>query len=445
MTTTRKIHPVWPIFRVEDMRRAAIYTPGRLAAVDSCCADAMERAWRNGRVPDEPAAGHLARTLLGHAKEAVEKSRILRQAPFAPECLAVSLSYRCNLSCIYCFSAGPLGGTADSPRRAGEDWLVPAARLVAENCASHGKPFHLVMQGEGEPSLDWDAVQKIVTITREVAARAGIGWFGYISTNGTLPRARAVSLAHNFTRVSLSCDGPPEIQDAQRPFPCGRGSSGSVEEAARAILSVRNRLDVRATITPATVGRQVEILHYLRNELGATHIRFEPVYRPDHGRSPEFAPDDAEHFALHFLEAQREARDAGIELSISGVRLEEVHGPYCDVLRQTLRVNSDGVAVACFRHAGTERVGASQLDIGRVDPTAGRLVLDQERIAAFRAATGEIPDGCEQCLNILHCARGCPDHCAIAGDALGEGFHCLLYKRLAAEWLGSLLKSRPTS
>jgi radical SAM protein with 4Fe4S-binding SPASM domain len=402
----RRAHPTLPVFRLAGSPREIFYTPGHIA------------------MAAEPG-------LLLRAREAAGRARQLRAAPFAPQCLAVALSYRCNLSCGYCYSSDSAGCGWNA------EAILAAARLVAENCARAAKPFHLVVQGDGEPSLAWDRLRQLVALTREAASSAGPGWFGYVSTNGVLPEERAAWLARNLSRVNLSCDGPPDIQDAQRPFHDGAASSAAVARTARAILSVCGRLDVRATITPDTVARQVGILEYLRDELGATHVRFEPVYRSSSARCRAFRPDQAELFALHFLEAQQAAQAGGVDLSISGVRLDEIHGPYCDVLRQTLRIDTAGVATACFHHRG------EALAIGRWDAGSGRFLLDAERIAALRAAAGRVPEACHECVNLLHCSRGCPDACyASEREPTGSGFRCLLYRQLSSAWLGALLDGR---
>jgi uncharacterized protein len=441
MAEIRRIHPTLPLFRIASGPRTAIYTPGHLAPTDRTDADSMEGAWRAGR----EAEGPLARSLLLRAQATLQQARAQASAPFAPECLAVSLGNRCNLNCNYCFTAGSsrrLANAIPEPEKWGRA-LTSAADLVACNCARKQRQFHLVLQGDGEPSIDWERLRTIVELTRERAASAGAGWFGYLSTNGILPESHALWLARNLSRVSLSCDGPPGIQDAQRPFPDGRGSSASVVRTARAIRSVRDRLDVRATITPATVSRQTEILEYLRDALGATHVRFEPVYRRAADQSAAWPPRQAKRFAAYFLAAQRAGQTCGVELSLSGVRLDEVHGPYCDTLRQTLRLTSAGTVTACFAETEAGQAATMGLEIGRGDTLGQGIVLDAARVAALRAAAGRIPDACQECVCGFHCSRGCPEECALGRNSSGAGpggsFRCQLHKRVAIQWLVALL------
>jgi oxygen-independent coproporphyrinogen-3 oxidase len=419
----RRISSLWPVFRLDWAGRTALYAPGHIVAVPSAAASEIENAWAAGRDIEAAAPSRVAEALRLAASAAIGQA----QASFEPECLAITVSNRCNLSCPYCYAAGPSNGTAEVDARA----IAAAARLVAANCARSGKPFHLAVQGDGEPSLERDRLDMAVAITRDVATAAGLAWFGYVSTNGAVADDASQWLVRTFSRVSLSCDGPPDIQDRQRPRAGGAPSSASVARTACAILSAHGRLDVRATITPGTMTRQSEIVRYLRHALGATHIRFEPVYR---SASPSRC-DDAAAFADCFLEAQRTARSLGADLSLSGVRLDEIHGPHCDVLRQTLRLNNSGFVTACFCRTPAER-----FRIGAFDPESGEFVLDQQRIRALTAAA-RAPDACRDCVNVLHCARGCPDECPCVGEERIGGFRCLLYQRLSAAWLRDMIES----
>lgn len=426
---TARLHPSLPIFRLVHGASHVLYTPGYLAVVTPDEADGVRSALLAG------AGGKVAEELRGCAERAVEAWRRRMEAPFAPECLTVYLSNQCNLACPYCFSrAGPPPGAVLEEKSIGA-----AARLVASCCAEKNKPFHLVLHGGGEPALHWDTVVRTVAATRGIAAEAGVGWLGFIATNGVLPESTASWLARNFDLVELSCDGPPEIQDRQRPLAGGGASSPHVGRTARTIVENGGRFTVRTTITPHTAERQAEIVAYLHEALGATRMRFEPVYRVRSPRQAEFRADQAECFVEHFLAAQREARRRGCDLGWAGVRLDELHGPYCNVLRDTLHLVPYAAATACFFCTGSQSGRGEPQPIGRPDSATGEYLLDVERIAAHRRKAASIPARCNDCINIFHCARECPEVC-YAVDPPGDaeqptGFRCLVQRRLAEEWI----------
>ncbi len=163
--------------------------------------------------------------------------------------------------------------------------------------------------------------------------------------------------------------------------------------------------NVRATITPQTVDRQTEIVAYLHEHLLAEDIRFEPVYQVRGYGKTGFRPDDATRFVRHFLEAQKEAFLREITLSFSGVRLEELHGSYCDALRNALHLNPDGTATACFFSTDGLEANGVPFVIGHLDENTEEFVLNRERIEEHRRLALKIPACCHDCLNMYHCAR----------------------------------------
>jgi uncharacterized protein len=348
--SVRRIHKTLPVFRVEREGLCVLYTPGKFAALDPADADLIEQAWSGqGGFINEPTAKETAVWIRTQAEKAVSKRRQWVEDIFKPECLTVYLSNYCNLKCSYCYAAGKgnrrLGKSAPLPI-INREAVHAAALLVAQHCTLAGAPFNLVLHGGGEPTLHWERVKYFEKMTKEIARQAGIGWYGYIATNGVLTEENARWLGRHFTRVGISCDGPPEIQDRQRPLYGDGASSFFVERTVRTIREVRGQFEIRSTITPQTMSRQTDIAQYIIECLGASFMRFEPAYRlfEDEG----FFPEQAETFAAYFLQAQKKAQAAGCNLVFSGVRMEEIHGPYCDVLRNVLHLTPDGSATACF-------------------------------------------------------------------------------------------------
>ncbi|MCX6615018.1 MAG: radical SAM protein [Acidobacteria bacterium] len=445
---TTRLRPGLPIFRLPQGASDVLYTPGYLALVTPGEADEVHSLLVGTGPASSPPLGRLAAELRRYAERAIGTWSRRLEAPFAPECLTVYLSNQCNLACPYCFSsvARQAGARGGHPAIIEEAMVHSTARLVARCCAEKMGPFHLVLHGGGEPTIHWDMVVRIVNATRAIADEAGVDWFGVIVTNGVVPETAASWMARHFNLVELSCDGPPEIQDRQRPLAGGGASSPYIEKTARTLREAGGRLTVRTTITPRTVERQAEIVAYLHETLGARQMRFEPVYRVRGGKQVAFQPDQAAWFVEHFLAAQREARARGCDLSWAGVRLDELHGPYCSILRDTLHLVPDGAATACFFYTGGRDSEGVPRPIGRWGSVAGEYMLDIERIGAHRRKAGEVPESCTDCLNILHCARECPEVCYAtdAPEAQGAktpagvnrpGFRCLVNRRLAEAWI----------
>jgi oxygen-independent coproporphyrinogen-3 oxidase len=205
-----------------------------------------------------------------------------------------------------------------------------------------------------------------------------------------------------------------------------------VERSARLIKQAGAALHVRATITPRTAHRQRELAQYFHT-LGADEVRLEPVYAlpAEDNDILVFAESDAPKLAAAFLDAEAWANTVGLGLSCSLVRLDELHGPFCDVHRQTLHLIPDGRVVSCFF-----AVNGGDHVIGHFDAAADRFVLDQARIAALRAASAVLPAACRTCINVYHCSRGCPDRCLTTGQS-GDSWRtrCTLARAITVGWL----------
>jgi uncharacterized protein len=412
---TGRLDPGLPIFLVAGGATTVAYTPGHLAVIR----------------PEDGAGEGLARAasaLKAAALQTVEKWRQRQVEPYAPECLTVYLNNRCNLRCSYCYAAS---GRAAPQAVVEEAAALAAAAYVLRNCAARGRPFHLVLHGGGEPTLEWTRVTGLVEATRSACRRENVAWFGFLATNGVLTASSARWLAANLSLIEISCDGPPDIQDRQRPARSGRATSAFVERTARILREAGCPFEVRATITPESVERQAEIVEYLHAVLGAARVRFEPVYRVRSDR-PAFRPDQAGWFAAAYRQAESRARALGVELALAGARLDEIHGPYCDLTRQVFHLLPDGGVSACF--FATDSAQLPGCIVGRWD---GReFALDGERIAERRRRAFEIPARCSDCVNAYHCARECPERCAVdAGPDGAPGFRCELYRRLAEAWI----------
>jgi oxygen-independent coproporphyrinogen-3 oxidase len=447
----RRIHGQLPVFRLDRGHHSILYTAGQLAVIDPLDADDIEAAWQSNKcLARRSTAFRAAEWISRQAAAALQNHRHWQRRPFQPQCLTVYLSNICNMRCTYCFTApGRTAGRRPSGKTApviDAATVAAAAKTVIDACAANNKPFQLVLHGGGEPTLHWPLIQTIVRQTRHMARQHQVSWRGHMATNGMLTRERAQWLGRHFHSIGLSCDGPPDIQDCQRPLKSGRKSSDIVARTAAAILATDARLTVRATITPATCTRQTEIVSYVHHQLGVRHMRFEPAYHLQNSAGGLFRHEQADLFCDNFMQAQRKAGELGSTLHYSGLRPHELHGPYCNVLRQVLHLMPDGRASACFFRTDAAAPDNQALCVGRMDDRSDRFRLDPQAISKHGKAASATPQQCRQCLNQLHCTYGCPERCAVLrrrppaathqdDPHLDTRFRCRVNRRLARHWI----------
>lgn len=437
-----RVHRELPVFRLDAGDHSIFYVPGHVAVVASRDADALQRLLDDDAADSSDKVRAVARRLRTAALESAAAWRRLAEEPFAPECLTIYLSNHCNLACSYCYAAPSRDrrshdSSPELDRTITIDNVRAGADLVARICARKGKRFVIVLHGGGEPTLHWALLEEVVSVTRQVAARHGLEWWAYVATHGAISTEKAEWLSEHFSLIGLSCDGPVDIHDAQRPTRGGVGTSAIVERTARILAARGTPFVVRATVTRANMSRQTEIVRYLHDRLAASEIKLEPAYSANGSLGPAFWPEDAAEFVGHFLAAEQVARELGCTVSVSGIRMDEIHGPYCNVLRDVLHLTPDGRATACFLTTEVSGPANDTLAIGSLSAAQG-FALDVERIARIRSLATRVPERCEQCVNVYHCARECPDVCVLPGHEPppGEGgFRCRVQKRLGQQWI----------
>ncbi len=393
-----------PIFARNVNDLTLFYAPGYLAAAGKKDAEEI-RSIISGDLPfGNPTAGYLINAALSAQGEWQRQHNLQF---YEPVCLTVYSSLACSLNCSYCFAKRERNDQMHLDR----EFFTDAAWNVAFNCMQKNEPFTAVFHGGGEPSLDprlpdlLDEVKKICGIVR-------IPLFTYIATNGVMDVDKARWIAEHFDEIGLSVDGPPDIQNAQRPLRGGGETSAIVERTAAVFREKKGRLTVRVTVPPENFSRIREIADYCAENLSADEIHIEPVYLS--GSGPE--PDLADEFCEQFLAAKRD----GHNVTFSGSRIREIHGRYCQVFRQVLHAVPPKGYSPCFVLSSENEVKQRFQEFDPED--ASDLDLLQSGDPA-----------CESCFNRFHCARGCPDVCpALPGAPRDAGtFRCRVNRTLA--------------
>jgi uncharacterized protein len=176
--------------------------------------------------------------------------------------LDLDVTKNCNLRCGYCFKSERVHPRASrmslDTAVAAIDWLIAASYSASE--------LWVNLFG-GEPLLQFPLIKQIVPYAkRRALARGKTVQFG-CTTNLTLV---SEDIAAFFRQWGMgwhcSIDGPPEVQNRQRPGVGGRESSGKAERGARQVLNDRPGAMARATLTPETVAHMFRSLLYFEEQ-----------------------------------------------------------------------------------------------------------------------------------------------------------------------------------
>ena len=430
-----------PVFLSAGNGRAVFYAPRFACVVPERRVPAFVRfvQMKRNESPEQDVPRCLcdaAARLTAAAQSARDEAEAAFRRPFVPECLTLFLHNSCHLGCRYCYSAPSTGASAFLSPEA----VQAAARMVAESCAARSQPFTVAFHGGGEPTWNPERLRHLLAIVQTVAREQAVELRTYLATNGVLAEEEAQWLVQHIDRIGLSCDGPPRIQDVQRPARDGSPTSPAVERTARLLRRSGKPFHVRVTLTAETLGEQAAIVDYLIAHFAPAEIRLEPVYvNPSGTNAP--VRDLAALFASGFLAALRVAAAGPTRVVTSLTRPASIYGRYCNALRHVVNLVPGDVATGCFLESRAEGVERHQMKMGAMDWKTGRFALDRERIDALACRGLAIPEDCRDCLCADQCTHGCPDFCVWprstgagrANERLSDSFRCHAHLLLMAE------------
>ena len=423
----RKVHDQLPVFAVDCGLYTALYTPGCIINIKKVPLHELIHSIKNPDGIKESAYQNAILSILERAREAVYKWELKKQTPFYPECLTIHVGSNCNLNCPYCYSK--VGG-ADNKNILGfpdSDAIRTLFGYILKSRTDKSRPFTVVFHGSGEPTFHWQKLVNAFHDISSIARQAGQQIFAYIATNGCLKEWQIEWLAENMDLIGISCDGPQSVRQKQSTN--ARMQFLPAEKVCEIISNKGGKFEIRTTVTPDSILELKEITTYIIEDCKAKTIRIEPVFLAG---EKGFTETEADEFFNKYIESQKYAEQQGVSYSYAGIRMTEQHGTFCDILRNTLRLTADDVTRNCFCFMNDN----SEYITGRFNKEKSSFFLSPE-IQELKNKAFQIPDQCQDCINIYHCSRGCPDFCVIENSLSVTQqlipFRCRLHQLIAVE------------
>lgn len=315
------------------------------------------------------------------------------------------LTSKCNLKCKYCCTL-----KTDVVKKEHQALSFSFAKRAIDDFFRDFPSKEIRFYGAGEPTLKFDLLREI---TKYARLRAGDKLKVELQTNGFFSESIAQWIAQNVNILWVSCDGPPEIQDFQRPTKKGKPSSILVEKNIRFFAKQKHmQVGIRTTATSLTIHRQMEVIKYFHN-LGIKYVNVHPACAPVGGNSDPIFHWDPVDFAKNFLEAHTEAKKLGVFYnSLYIANFDEKTRYACRACIPCPHITTDGYVSCCdFAQFGPEYAPGplQQLIYGQYIAEEDRIVYDEEKIHNIRLRCVEnLEKGlCKNCQFIYHCAGGC--------------------------------------
>lgn len=262
-----------------------------------------------------------------------------------PAELLLMISQDCNLRCKYCYATG---GSYGEKRRFMDTKTAEKAIDVA---FSLGNIKSIVFFG-GEPLLNFELIKHLVNYTkkRDIV-------YGFV-TNGTLLTDEMIKFfkKNNFY-ITISLDGPKEVNDANRIYPDSRGTYDVIIKTIEKLKENKIKFSLEATFTKTALKKGyrardiLEFLYRYTDSIKITPVGFidDPSLTLSKEDLIEYF-DDCYSFALDKIRNDKPINIFDITMLIYRIVSWKKHT--CDVLcpsiAKRLTVFPDGNVYPCY-------------------------------------------------------------------------------------------------
>ncbi len=319
------------------------------------------------------------------------------------------LTNQCSLRCAYCYaSSGEF-----TPKMM--TWEVAKAaidRVMGDVLARGGSNMTLGFHGGGEPTMNWGMLTKATDYTRAAAAEKGLALQVAGAFNGYWPDKVRAYMVANFTDLSLSFDGLPDIQNRQRPAVGQKESFTRVSGTLAALDASSCSYGIRMTVTREYVSRLAESVSYICERFRPRKIQAEPVFLEGRAKAEQMV-EDADAFVEQFIAAYDIARRHGVELFYSGARPDMLTQRFCLAACRALVVTTDGDVTTCFETFGREHPLSARFIVGGYH--SGSYNINKDSLDKHFSRTADNIPYCRGCFCRWHCAGDCAIKASAAG------------------------------
>lgn len=200
-------------------------------------------------------------------------------ADFPLQALVLNITNQCNLACTYCyeFGADKIATPDGKPKYMTLETATASVDFLLTQSAGR-QAVHITFFG-GETLMNFKLLRQVVEYAREKAAGQGRGVGFSLTTNATLLTDEIIDfLADAEIGVTVSMDGPPDLQDLRRVDKRGRGTYRIIEPKLRKLIARHNSRAITARVTLTDgVTDVVRIYRHLKDDLGFDEVGFAPV------------------------------------------------------------------------------------------------------------------------------------------------------------------------
>lgn len=329
--------------------------------------------------------------------------------------LVLHVSHDCNMRCGYCY--------ADFGRYGGDFGYMDPDLAVAHTARffdqlGDTRKIQMTFFG-GEPLMNMAVVRAAHAYAKERAAREGRRIAFGLTTNGTLlTKELAAYFDGEGFSITVSIDGPPDVNDRLRPLQDGRNSYDAILAAVRE-SGIRSP-HARVTLTRRCLDVARIVRHLL--DAGFADVGVSPVA----SGSDRFDLDGADLETLlaglavladEFVDRARRGEVypfSNIRTVLEQISTGDVRSVPCGAGTRLAAADNKGALYACHR-----LVGQPEFEMGHV--TTG--IDDRKRLRILTDMHPRTREPCQSCWARYLCGGGCHHIAWLHSDRKAAPWH----------------------
>jgi len=332
--------------------------------------------------------------------------------------LTLLINRKCNLKCIYCYASPGVDGPSMST-----DLALDAINWFLKHRIDNSR-IRITFHAGGEPTLEQNLIRKVVSEIEKKKSNSKVRYL--IVTNGTSNKNFLKWMMNKNFAISFSVDGPPDIQDRNRPFADGSASSGVVEDNIKYLVFNGRPPGIR--LTYSSKDDIVRIIRYF-GDLGIKNLHLEPLF--PYGREYNivkfgensgydvFSPETRD-LINGFFQAMEVCKKYKMRIYNGHIaHFSKGIGYFCGAASgRSMLVTHDGLLTGCLEVVDSEDKDIELFKVGQWISEKREFDLDMEKISLFQKRHADFLLTCKDCFARYTCAGGC----AVKAVRSSQGF-----------------------
>jgi uncharacterized protein len=289
------------------------------------------------------------------------------------------------------------------------DIALAAIDMVISNAIkSEIKNITIGFHGGGEPTTNWDVLTKSMIYVKNKSIEHDIKLNTYIVTNGVLSQNQVDWLGQNIISNTISIDGPPDVQNRQRPLIDGGPSYGKVAKAIDKFDLNNVPYAFRTTITDYSEDRIPEIYDHLTTRFKPTMVCIEPLFSCGRSMTSLCRPPKMKAFLDGYSTVVKKIKNGIAGIEYSGGRFHLLDSCFCGTARGNFIVTPRGDITSCVEISSREDPRADVFMYGKYNATTKKFEYQKDVYDKLFKMNVNNFISCKDCFARWHCSGDCP-------------------------------------